>query len=64
MHRNVDSFLVRVHSLIILHIRSDKIKFKDVGIKEIYQIEVPADTEVPDDWVKVSLNAGPALCIS
>jgi DNA mismatch repair protein MSH6 len=28
----------------------EKVKFKDVGTNEIYQIEVPIKTKVPDDW--------------
>lgn len=32
----------------------DKVKFKDIGTNEIYQIEVPIKTSVPVDWALIS----------
>jgi DNA mismatch repair protein MSH6 len=32
----------------------DRVKFKDIGTNEIYQIEVPVKTKVPIDWALVS----------
>ncbi|UZJ52175.1 hypothetical protein CBS101457_001495 [Exobasidium rhododendri] len=38
----------------LVKLPSDKVKFKDVGTNEIYQIEVPIKTAVPEDWALTS----------
>lgn len=39
--------------LFFFFFRSDKIVYKDIG-KEIYQLEVPNNIKVPNDWKKLS----------
>ena len=34
--------------------RCPEMVFKDIGTKDIYQIQVPAGTKVPKDWTKMS----------
>ncbi|GBC01838.1 hypothetical protein RclHR1_04350014 [Rhizophagus clarus] len=49
VEKQLDDYLKEMQKLL----KSNKIVYKDIG-KEIYQLEVPNNIKVPDDWKKLS----------
>ncbi|MBW0479747.1 hypothetical protein O181_019462 [Austropuccinia psidii MF-1] len=35
-------------------LKTEQVVYKDIGIKDIYQIQVPAKVKVPSNWIKMS----------